>query len=255
MELTIFHSIFLGLIEGLTEFIPVSSTAHLLITRALFGISHTAATDAFVIAIQSGAIIAALWYFWSAFKKDKSIFFKVCVAFIPTALIGLLLNNQIHTLFGSIRTMSLALIIGGILLLLLPSKKEETSEEPISWNMAILLGLFQIAAFIPGMSRSGSLLIGGVLLGLPRKQITAFSFLLALPTIFGATVVDVWNTKEFFTPSLILLTGIGALAACIVALLTMRFFLRFIEKPYALKTFGWYRIALGMLVLAVTFFK
>lgn len=253
MELNILQSVILGIIEGVTEFIPVSSTAHLLITRTLLGIPQTAVTDAFIIAIQSGAIIAALWYFWNTFKKDTGVFLKICIAFIPTAAVGLLLTDHIHALFGSMQTISLALIAGGIIFLLLPSKKEETLEQPISWNTAILLGLFQIAAFIPGMSRSGSLLIGGVLIGLPRKQITAFSFLLALPTILGATVVDAWSAKEFFTPSLIFSTAIGALIACVVAILTMRFFLRFIEQPYALKTFGWYRIALGAGVLLFTF--
>ncbi len=247
MGITIFQSIILGLVEGFTEFIPVSSTAHLLLSRALLGISASQYTDAFIVAIQSGAILAALWYFWSFFKKDKSIFLKVAVAFIPTALVGILLNKQIHSLFNEKSVIGFALLLGGIIFLFLPDKT--LSERPLSWKEVILLGIFQIFAFIPGMSRSGSLLIGGILLGLPKRQITEFSFLLALPTIFGATAVDLWSNRTVISGTTVVPLIVGGIVACAVAILTMHFFLRFIEKPNSLKVFGWYRILIGIFTL------
>lgn len=261
MELSIFHTIILGIIEGITEFIPVSSTAHLLFTRELFSIPVTEVTDMFIVAVQSGAILAALWYFWKEFKREKAIFLKIAVAFIPTAIVGLLLSDVIHLVFKNKAIIGIALIVGGIIFLCLPKKssREEniekrevsTSQSPskISWKQAIFLGIMQLFAFIPGVSRSGSLLIGGAFTNLSRKQIALFSFLLALPTIFGATVVDLYNNKALITPQFLNITALGAGIALIISLFTMNFFLKFLEKENALQYFGIYRIILGILAL------
>ncbi len=232
--------------EGATEFLPVSSTAHLLFARNIFGIPQTAFSDTFIVAIQSGAIIAALWYFFTELKKDASIFFKIAVAFIPTALVGLLLTDFIHAIFANSNIISIALVVGGIIFLFLPEKQTEI-EAPISWKNALLLGLFQVFAFIPGVSRSGALLIGGTLSRLPKKQIAAFSFLLALPTIFGATAVELWSTKEMLFGQNIVPLAVGAIVAAGVAFATINFFLRFIEQKGSLKKIGWYRIIIGIL--------
>lgn len=250
MELTVLQSIFLGLIEGLTEFIPVSSTAHLILGRHILGIPQTTLTDLFIVAVQSGAILAALWYFWKAFSKQPGVMLKVAVAFIPTAVVGLLLQDTLPVLFGNSNLIGIALILGGVLFLFL-KEKNIVQKTTLTWKDALLLGVFQIAAFVPGVSRSGALLIGGMLVGLPKRHIAIFSFLLALPTILGATTVQLWSGRALLTPSLVTFISIGAVVAFGTALFSMALFLRFIEKKHSLKWLGVYRIIIGLLFLMI----
>jgi undecaprenyl-diphosphatase len=252
MELAlIIKVIVMGIVEGLTEFVPVSSTAHLLLVGNALNLSSPAFIETLSISIQAGAILAVIWCFWRTIWSSRSMIWKVAIAFIPTAIAGILLYPLLKPLFENQLIIALALIAGGIgLIVIKPIDTDESQRvSSISWRNAFVIGLTQIASFIPGVSRAGATLIGGTLLKIPRSVIVPFSFLLAIPTILGASVValhDVPNmkTNEWF---LILL---GALVAFIIALFTIRFFIRLLTtKPLA--WFGWYRIAIGILVLLV----
>ncbi len=245
--LLILQTIFLGIIEGLTEFIPVSSTAHLLLAGALIGIEKGPFLETLAIAIQSGAILAVVWYFWSTIWNHRSLFWKVAIGFIPTAVAGILLYPIISNLFSSHLIIAGALIVGGILLVIIRPVDTESSLSSLSYKEAFLIGLLQIASFIPGVSRAGATLIGGTFLKIPRNIIVPFSFLLAIPTIVGASVVALRHTPSL-TQAQWFLIGIGTVVACITAVLSVRFFITLLTKK-PLAWFGWYRIAIGLIVL------
>jgi undecaprenyl-diphosphatase len=243
----IIHAVILGIIEGLTEFIPVSSTAHLLITGKLFGLSESSLLEVFSISIQSGAILAAVWLFWEMVWKNLSLIPKIIVAFLPTALVGLTLYPLIQPLLENTTVMAIALITGGIVFLFLKPIEERIETESISYRQAIFIGIAQTLSFIPGVSRAGATLIGGTLLKIPRKLIVPFSFLLGIPTILGASLVGLRSAPKFVSGEWVLI-AIGAAVSFVVALFTIKFFIRLLtEKP--LSWFGWYRIAIGVLVL------
>lgn len=245
----ILYTIILGILEGLTEFIPVSSTAHLLVAGELLGIPTGQFLEALSICIQSGAILAAVFYFWKLVLREKSLIGKVVVAFIPTAIIGITLYPLIKTFLGNTAIIGSALIIGGVGLLLIKPVDEPTSLTEVSYKQAFWIGLMQTLSFIPGISRAGATLIGGTLLGIPRAMIVNFSFLLAIPTIFGASVVEARHITNLPLSSW-LLVGLGTIVAFITALLTIKWFINFLTKK-PLHWFGWYRIVLGIIVLLV----
>ena len=242
----IIHSIILGIVEGLTEFIPVSSTAHILITGNVLGISDSL-LEVFSVCIQSGAILAAVWFFWSMVWKNLSLVPKIIVAFLPTALIGLTAYPFIKTLLENTAVMAIALIAGGIVFLFLKPVEESENVEAISYKQALIIGTAQTLSFIPGVSRAGATLIGGTLMKIPRKLIVPFSFLLGIPTILGASFVELRHVPDIAKDQLMII-AIGTVVSFIVALFTIRFFIKLLtEKP--LSWFGWYRIAVGVLVL------
>ena len=246
MALLVIKTIILGIVEGLTEFIPVSSTAHLLLAGKLITFPQTL-LEVLSISIQTGAILAAVWYFWNTVWSNLSLIPKVIVGFIPTAIAGVLLYPLIKPLLASTTVIALALIIGGIILLFIKPRDTEDPVNTISYWQSFLIGLLQIFAFIPGVSRAGATLIGGTLLGIPRQVIVAFSFLIAIPTILGASVVELRNAPTLTTNEWFLVV-LGSVVAFVVALTSIKFFIRFLTtKP--LSYFGWYRIAIGILVL------
>lgn len=247
MAVTVFFSLFFGIIEGLTEFIPVSSTAHILLGARYLELTPTPFFEVFTVAIQSGAMLAAVFYFWNTVWQHKSLITKVAVGFIPTAIAGLLLHSIVSKLFAAPGVISWALIIGGVILIILKPVDDYRPIETISYKEALLLGCTQIIAFIPGVSRSGATLIGGTLLGIPRAHIVTFSFLLGIPTILGATVVELHSMPYLGTPEWQWL-GIGTVTAFFVALWSMKFFITLLKKK-PLSWFGWYRIAIGALSL------
>lgn len=247
MGTVIIQTIILGIVEGLTEFIPVSSTAHLLLTGKLITLPQDL-LEVLSISIQAGAISAAIVYFWNTVWKNLSLVPKILLGFLPTAFTGLFLYPYIKQLFSSTHTIAYALILGGIALILIKPKETQEHIETISYKQSFLVGAMQIFSFIPGMSRAGSTLIGGTLLGIPKQTIVSFSFLLAIPTIFGATFVELRNTDPALLSSQWQLIALGSIVAFIVALWSIRFFIHFLNtKP--LSYFGWYRIVIGILVL------
>lgn len=245
----ILYTIILGILEGLTEFIPVSSTAHLLVAGELLGIPSGQFLEALSICIQSGAILAAVFYFWKLVLRDKSLIGKVFVAFIPTAIIGITLYPLIKTFLGNTAIIGTALIIGGVGLLLIKPVDDLVSITEVSYKQAFWIGLMQTLSFIPGISRAGATLIGGTLLRIPRATIVSFSFLLAIPTIFGASAVEARHITGLPFSSWLLI-GLGTLVAFITALLTIKWFINVLTKK-PLSWFGWYRIVLGIIVLLV----
>ncbi len=247
MGLTFLTTIILGIVEGLTEFAPVSSTAHILLSGKLLGIQSSAFFEVFSIAIQSGSILAAVIYFWKTVLKNLSLIPKVIMGFIPTAIAGLLLHGVISKLFQSTWIIGTALIIGGVILILLKPIDTTESLKDITYRQAFIIGCAQILAFIPGVSRSGATLIGGTKLGISRGQIVAFSFLLGIPTILGASVVELGSIPHLANKEWVLLIT-GTIIAFITALLTMRWFINLLTKK-PLSWFGWYRIIIGIIVL------
>lgn len=244
---TLIQTIILGIIEGLTEFVPVSSTAHLLLTEHLFGITPSSFWQAFSICIQSGAILAAVLYFWSTVWSHRSLILKIIVGFIPTGIVGVLLYPLIKGFLESNTLIAIALIIGGVLLITLSPVEATEQIEHVSYKQAFWIGVAQIFSVIPGVSRSGATLIGGTWLGIPRSAIVSFSFLLGIPTILGASVVEMHHITgiTFGQWGLIVL---GSFVAFMVALLTIKFFISILtNKPLA--WFGWYRIAIGVVAL------
>lgn len=239
--------IILGIIEGLTEFIPVSSTAHLLITSTILGIPNGPFVEALSLCIQSGAILAVIFYFSKLLLRQRTLIWKIAIAFIPTAIAGILLYPLIKDLLSSTTVIALALIVGGIGLLLIKPVDTPTTLTDITYKQAFLVGLVQIASFIPGMSRAGSTLIGGTLMKIPRETIVSFSFLLAIPTIIGASVVEARHVSGITTQEWGLIT-LGTVVSFIVALFVIKFFMNILTKK-PLKWWGWYRIIIGIIIL------
>ncbi len=247
MGLTILNSIILGIIEGLTEFAPVSSTAHILLSGKALSISSSTFFEVFTVAIQSGAILAAVIYFWKTIWNNLSLIPKAILGFIPTAIAGLLLHSFISNLFQNSWIIGLALIIGGVILILLKPIDTEEVLQSLTYKQAFIIGCTQILAFIPGVSRSGATLIGGTSLGIPRSQIVVFSFLLGIPTILGASTVELGSIPNL-SGSQWTMIFVGVAVSFITALLTMGWFINLLTKK-PLSWFGWYRIALGIIVL------
>ena len=247
MELTFFHTIILGIVEGLTEFIPVSSTAHLLLVTKLLGISQNAVTETLTIAIQSGAVLALCVYFFKTIIHSKTLWWKIALGCVPFVLAGLFLYPFIKTLFGSFTIIGIALIAGGIGFLFIREKEEEVVVRDPSLKEFLILGAAQVASIIPGVSRSGATLLFGSYLKIPKSVIVNASFLLAIPTIFGATAYDLMK-NPFPSEEVLPLLAVGIITAFIVSLFCIHFFLQFLkQKP--LSWFGWYRIVIGVLVL------
>jgi undecaprenyl-diphosphatase len=245
----IIKTIILGIVEGLTEFIPVSSTAHLLLTERILGIPDSTFWEAFTVCIQSGAIVAAIWYFWDVVWSHRSLILKIIVGFIPTGIVGVLLYPLIKSFLSNNTIIAIALIVGGILLITLSPIEDTEKIEAVSYRQAFLIGVAQIFSVIPGMSRSGSTLIGGTWLGIPRSTIVSFSFLLGIPTILGASVIELRHVHGLTHHEWILI-ALGSIVAFIVALSTIKFFITVLTKK-PLSWFGWYRIAIGIIALLI----
>lgn len=251
--MTYIESIILGVVEGLTEFLPISSTGHLILVSHLLGIPQTDFVKSFEIAIQLGSILAVVVLFWRSFL-DMAVLKRLVVAFIPTGLIGFLLYRFIKdTLIGDPMIVVWALLIGGIVIIAIEWKNRNTilPEIPvshISYLQSCSLGVAQAIAVIPGVSRSGATVMGGLLMNLPRTTILTFSFLLAVPTMVMATAYDLYKTPTVFEQSNLMLLACGFAVAFIVALATIKFVLSYV-RSHSFMAFGIYRI-----VLALVFF-
>ncbi len=247
-------AIILGIVEGLTEFLPISSTAHLLLVERLLSIPVGGFASTFAIGIQLGAIAAVVNVYWRTLISDFGLWKKIAAAFIPTALIGLALHSYVKTyLFASLSIIAWALLLGGIVLLIaewLLKKREETTSETASmtYAQALMIGLFQSLALVPGVSRAAATIIGGMSLGISRQAIVQFSFVLAIPTMLAATALDLLKSDFTFSSQEWGLFAVGFVVAWIVALIAIKFLLRFIER-HTFIIFGIYRIILGLILL------
>ena len=248
-------SIILGVIEGLTEFLPVSSTGHLILASHLLGLPQTEFLKTFEIAIQLGSILAVLVLFWRQFL-DIEVLKRLVAAFIPTGAIGFLLYRFIKdTLIGDPMIVVWALLVGGIIIIAVEHAKKDSEHAEgdvriITLKQSFLVGLAQALAVIPGVSRSGATVVGGLLMGIPRTAVLTFSFLLAVPTMLMATAYDLYKTPEALASGNLELLVLGFLVAFVVALLTIRGALWFVRK-YSFTPFGVYRIVLALLFFLV----
>ena len=251
--MTWIEAIALAIIEGITEFLPVSSTGHMIIASAIMGIKNDPFTKVFEVAIQFGAILSVVVLYFKRFFKSFDFYFKLFVAFIPTAIVGLLLKKHIDSLLENVWVVASTLLIGGIVLLFIDKwfqKNETEGTEEVSYKTGFLIGCFQCLAMVPGVSRSAATIIGGLTQKLTRKAAAEFSFFLAVPTMFAATAKSLYDEKELILESTdkIPLLLLGNVVAFIVAMLAIKFFINILTK-YGFKVFGYYRIALGALLL------
>jgi undecaprenyl-diphosphatase len=259
--MNIIHVIVLAIIEGLTEFLPVSSTGHMVVTSSLMGISKDEFVKLFEIVIQLGAILAVVVLYFKRFVQSVDFYIKLIIAFIPAVILGLLLKKHIDKLLESPLIVAIAFVAGGIILLFVDdwfNKPTIDEEKKINHVTALKIGFFQCLAMIPGVSRSAASIVGGMSQKLSRKAAAEFSFFLAVPTMFGATVKDLWDFKKkglFDTPDFhqdIKFLLIGSIIAFIVAMLAIRTFITFLEKR-GFKLFGWYRIVAGIVIIILYF--
>lgn len=255
----LFKAVFLGIVEGLTEFLPVSSTAHLLISSYLIDF-QSIQNNLFEIVIQVGAILAVCVIYRKKIfdvvlnlrqKTNQKFAINLALAFLPAMIIGGLFHNQIKAIFFSNLVIAIALIVGGIIMIVVESKPKESSVEDIdniSAKQAFFVGLFQCLAMIPGTSRSGATIIGALLLKFNRSVAAEFSFFLAIPTIFAATAFDLLKNFHEISTSGIELILVGTLAAFISAILVIKWFIGFVSKHNFIP-FGIYRIIAGIIIL------
>lgn len=258
-------AIILAIIEGLTEYLPVSSTGHMIIASSFMKIASDDFTKLFTIVIQLGAILAVVVLYWKRFFQSLDFYFKLLVAFIPAVVFGLLLSDFIDELLESPLTVAISLIIGGIILLKVDDwfKNNEIKdpEHPeahthISYTTAFKIGFFQVLAMIPGTSRSGATIVGGLTQKLNRKTAAEFSFFLAVPTMFGATAkksYDYYKAGFELTGDQINYLIIGNVVAFIVAIIAIKSFIDYLSK-HGFKVFGYYRIILGVILLLIHYF-
>lgn len=239
----------LGIVQGISEFLPISSTGHMILASHLMGLKHTEFLKSFEIAIQVGTILSVVVLYWRSLLVDFEVIKRLVVAFIPTGVLGLTLYKLIKGyLLGSEIVVLCSLLIGGILIVAFEygyrEKEDATSEiREISYRNAVIIGLFQSIAMIPGVSRSASTILGGLWLGLKRKTIVEFTFLLAVPTMLAATGYDLIKSGSQFSFDQIQYLLVGFVTAFVVALLTIKFLLQFI-KTHTFIPFGIYRIVL-----------
>ncbi|WP_374505323.1 undecaprenyl-diphosphate phosphatase [Flavobacterium sp.] len=250
------QAIILAIIEGITEFLPVSSTGHMIIASSFFGIEHDEFTKLFTIVIQLGAILSVVVLYFKRFFQSFDFYFKLFVAFIPAVVLGLLFSKKIDALLENPVTVAVSLLIGGILLLKVDDWFNNSQETEITYLKALKIGLFQCIAMIPGVSRSGATIVGGMSQKLTRTSAAEFSFFLAVPTMLGATVKKCY---DFYKDGLVLTHDqinyliIGNIVAFIVALLAIKTFIGFLSRR-GFKLFGYYRIIAGIILLVIHFF-
>lgn len=250
------EAIVLAVIEGLTEFLPVSSTGHMVLASSFMKIANNDFTKLFTVAIQLGAILSVLVLYWKKFLVGIPFYFKLLIAFIPAAIFGKLLNDYIDALLENPITVAIMLVLGGIVFLLLDkwmnNKEGNSIEEPTNAG-AFKIGLYQCIALIPGVSRSAATIIGGITQGLNRKSAAEFSFFLAVPTMFAATaykLLKYFNANGNISKEEINLLLVGNLVAFIVAIIAIKTFITFLNKN-GFKLFGYYRIIAGIIILII----
>lgn len=254
--MTYFEALIIAIVEGLTEFLPISSTGHMMIATAVLGIKATPFVKLFTIAIQLGAILSVVVLYFKRFFKSFDFYFKLVVAFIPAAIFGVLLGDYIDAALENLMGVAIALFIGGIVLLFVDKwfkNNNQNEENDITYPKALKIGLFQCLAMWPGMSRSACTIIGGMTQGLTRKNAAEFSFFLAVPTMFAATakkLLDFYKEGITLNGQEINILIFGNVIAFVVALLAIKSFIGFLNK-YGFKGFGWYRIIIGGILIVL----
>lgn len=259
--MTPFEIVLLSVIEGITEFLPISSTGHMILASTLMGIEQSAVVKLFTISIQLGAILSVVVLYWRRFFSVNLAFYRnIVIGTLPAVVLGLLFEKRIDEALASPWVVVASMIIGGVVLVLLDhfklgqkSQQQETNpsdKQNLSIGQSVSIGFFQCLAMVPGTSRSASTIVGGLIQGLSRKSAAEFSFFLAVPVMLGATSLKLWKAREFLTADIAQTLLVGNLIAFVVALLVVRGFILYLSR-HGLKLFGYYRILAGLAVLVV----
>ena len=250
--MTYLAALILAVIEGLTEFLPVSSTGHMIIASSFMGISGDALTKNFEVVIQLGAILSVVVIYWRKFLTSFRFYLKLVIAFIPAAIAGFMLHDYIDSLLSNIWVVIISLFAGGIILIFVDKwfkHAEGTEGQDMTWLQAFKIGCFQCIAMVPGVSRSASTIIGGMVVGFNRKNAAEFSFFLAVPTMLGASAKKLMDSHKTIQANDVLILLVGTFVAFIVALFAIKSFISYLQR-HGFKWFGYYRIALSV-VLAI----
>ena len=263
-----FHTIIISIVEGLTEFLPVSSTGHMIIAQSLLGVDSTPFVKAFTVIIQFGAILSVICLYWKRFFYPNSInnnktywqamfdfYARLVVGVLPAVVLGLLFNSMIEENLGNVQLVAWMLILGGVFMLFCDRIFNKGSENTqLTYKRAFIIGLIQCISMIPGVSRSMSTIVGGMSQKLTRKSAAEFSFFLAVPTMFGATCLETFKMIKGGEAS-VLMQGnnlqtllLGSFVAFVVAILAIKFFINYVTK-YGFAAFGWYRIIIGLIII------
>ena len=270
--MTYWHAVLLAIVEGLTEFLPVSSTGHMIVASALFGIPLTSFTKLYLVVVQLGAILSVFAVYWRRFFQSFDFYIKLLVAFLPIVVVGFFLKKHIDALLESVPVVAFMLLLGGVVLLFVdkwfPQQRAEAGEHPVtnpSYRQAFVIGVFQCLAVVPGTSRSAATIVGGLTQRLTRRAAAEFAFFLAMPTMLAASAKDLYDyfkeakahgtdLAHLFTPEQVRQLAVGNVVAFVVALLAIRFFVGFVAK-YGFRAFGIYRILVGGLLLVLLALK
>ena len=259
--MTIVHALILAIIEGLTEFLPVSSTGHLIIGSSIMGLMQDDTTKEFtkffVVSIQFGCILSVMVLYWKDFILSFKFYLQLLIAFIPAPIFYFLFKKSIDGFLENAITVAVSLVLGGIVLLFVDKwfDVKEHEEEPLSNKKALMIGLFQTVSMIPGVSRSAATIIGGLSQKLTRKRAAEFSFILAVPTIFAASIYKLYKyiySGASFEATQVHLLLLGNVVAFLVGVLAIQYFIGYLTK-YGFKLFGYYRIAIGLTILILHF--
>jgi undecaprenyl-diphosphatase len=252
MDGNLLHALILGLVEGITEFLPISSTGHLILAGAVLGFDDARA-GVFFVAIQTGAMLAVVWeYRARLFRVDPALWRNLVVAFVPAAVIGLLFGSMIKQVLFKPVPVALAFIAGGVIILAVERRSftpRIQDTRTMSWLDALKVGVAQCFALIPGTSRSGATIIGGMLFGLSRPAATEFSFFLAVPTLCAAGAYDLWKNRALFSARDLDMFAVGLAVSFVSAFVVIRWLIRYVAT-HDFRPFAWYRIAFGIFVLA-----
>ena len=258
--MTVTQSVIIAIVEGLTEFIPISSTGHMIIAGKILNVPDNEFTKLFAIAIQLGAILAVVALYWKKFFDFSNLKFylKLIVGVIPAIVLGFLFSDRIDEMLESTTTVAIALLLGGIVLIFIDrffNHPRISSEKEISYGSSFMIGFWQCLAMIPGVSRSAASIIGGMQQKLTRSAAAEFSFFLAVPTMLAATcykLLKFYQEKQGFTGEEIKLLAIGNVVAFVVAMLAIRFFIEFLKK-HGFRVWGFYRVVLGIILLVMIY--
>lgn len=251
--MTYFEAIIIAIVEGITEFLPISSTGHMIITQAILGIPSTDFVKAFTVNIQFGAILSVIVLYWKRFFQSWKFYFKLAIACLPLIL-AFLLDDHIDAMLGSVLIVAISLFAGGFFLIFVDNwfDRPENEHTQLTYRKAFIIGLIQIISVIPGVSRSAATIIGGMSQKLSRKHAAEFSFFLAVPTMFAASSYKLATNYQSFTNESIPLLLVGNVVAFIVAMIAIKSFIAFLTR-YGFKFFGYYRIILGAILLILLF--
>ena len=254
--MTIIQAIILAIIEGITEFLPVSSTGHMIIGSTIMGIQQDEFVKLFTVAIQFGTILSVVALYWKRFFQSFDFYLKLLAGFIPAVIAGLFFKDYIDLLLENVVVVCVMLFLGGIVFLFidkLAPEGDQQAEQPMTYKQAATIGVWQCLAMVPGVSRSAATIIGGMTQGFTRKNAAEFSFFLAVPTMFAATVKSIYDYLKdggAFTNEHLQLFAIGNVVAFIVAIVAIRSFISYLSKS-GFKAFGWYRIVVGGVIIAL----